>query len=388
MKIEDSAVTLQSQHKSVHLEHKQSTLEIGPRDIFERNDDTEGVRDPSRRRRDLDSVARSPRALAQRAERMGARMGARMKHLYSIEDKIESDLNSGAIKGDELSITGDSIQDAKLLIFAIMISKLTGKPVYLSRIGAQMSEAMERIDNNDLFPPNPHAKTSTTVAEVDEEPIFRYEEETLSFEAERLSVQGGGFVRTEEGREIDFEVELNFDRYAQSRSSLVITNERLKDPLVLDFGSRPAQFTDETMRFDIDADGALDDLPILDSHGGVLVIDHNQDGEINDGTEVVGALSGDGFADLRALDQDQNQWLDEGDDAFQKLRLWTWDEDGESHLSGLMEMGVGAIYLGAVQAQFTQKDDAQNTVAQQQALSVYLRESGEAGSIRQVDVTA
>ena len=53
-----------------------------------------------------------------------------------------------------------------------------------------------------------------------------------------------------------------------------------------------------------------------------------------------------------------------------------------------MEVGIGAIHLRAVKAQFKQKDQAQNTVAQQQALSVYLRESGEIGSVRQVDVTA
>jgi hypothetical protein len=244
-----------------------------------------------------------------------------------------------------------------------------------------MSEALHKLEHQEI-------PKSFDKLELDDEPIIRYEEETFSFESETLSVEGEGVILTDDGREITFDASVYFDRFVQSKSSLSMTNERLKDPLVLDFGSRPAQFTDQTMRFDIDADGSLDDLPILDSHGGILVVDHKEDGEITDGREVIGALSGDGFADLRALDQDDNQWLDERDGAFQKLRLWTWDEEGNSHLSGLLEMGVGAIYLGAVEASFTHKDQAQNTIAQQQAMSIYLRESGEASSIRQLDIKA
>ena len=138
--------------------------------------------------------------------------------------------------------------------------------------------------------------------------------------------------------------------------------------------------------FDLDADGTMDWMPMLDSHGGVLIMDHDEDGEVDDGSEVIGALSNDAFGDLRMLDDDQNGWIDEQDQAYQNLKVWTWDEEGNQQLMALMQANVGAIYLGAVEADFSQLDDAHQVIAQQRAMSVYLKNSGDVGSVRKVDV--
>jgi hypothetical protein len=399
MKIQDSIVKLKSQHQSISIEHKSSQLsiEFTKADTFDRRDQSTPIQRTLDERNDLRFMGRSSSALAQRAERIRERM----KQMYAIEDHMNIDLKTNEINDEDISITGDDVEDTKLIIFALMISRLIGKPVYISRIGAQISEAMSKLKYQKFphkFDNSGFNKQKLKNLDFNNETKIQYEEDRSSFESESLSVQGEGVVLTDDGRELTFDASLNFDRFIQSKSSLSVTNEHLKDPLVLNFGSRPAQFTNQTMRFDLDADGSLDDLPILDSHGGILVIDHKEDGEITDGREVLGAVSGDGFDDLRALDQDDNQWLDKGDTAFQKLRVWTWDKEGNAHLSGLLEMGVHAIYLGAINASFTHKDQAQNTVAQntvaqntvaqQQAISVYLSESGEISSIRQLDLKA
>lgn len=43
----------------------------------------------------------------------------------------------------------------------------------------------------------------------------------------------------------------------------------------------------------------------------VLSLDQNGNGEIDNGTELFGTKSGDGFADLARYDLDYNGWIDE-----------------------------------------------------------------------------
>jgi hypothetical protein len=45
---------------------------------------------------------------------------------------------------------------------------------------------------------------------------------------------------------------------------------------------------------------------------GLLVIDKNLDGKVNDGSELFGPSTGDGFEKLARYDEDRNGWIDEG----------------------------------------------------------------------------
>ena len=211
-----------------------------------------------------------------------------------------------------------------------------------------------------------------------------YHEERI--ESECLSVTGCGNVTLEDGREIQFDIDMSLERYSVQTVDLNISNRPLKDPLIIDFGPEVARFTDQRFEFDLDADGEMDSMSALDQSGGILVMDHDQDGVVDDGTEVIGALSSDAFGDLRALDDDQNGWIDEQDEVYEQLRVWTWSEEGEQELLTLAEVDVGAIYLGAVEAQFSFMDDRDQQIAQQRSQSVYLKHSGEVGSARQVDL--
>jgi hypothetical protein len=283
------------------------------------------------------------------------------------------------------SITGDELLDTQLLTLALMVSRLSGRPVYVSTVGRDMMQSAEQ--NQPLTLPSELPDAQPLNPEESPEVTFRYEMEHEQIEAERLQVQGGGSVTTKDGREIDFSVSINMERYLATRTQLTVTNEPLKDPLVIDLGSAPASFTGETLSFDLDVDGEMDELPMLDKSGGYLVIDHNQNGEVDDGAEVIGALSGDGFADLMALDDDGDLWLDEDDEAFERVKVWRSTDEGRE-LVGLLEVGVGAVYLGAVEAEFTTLDEQHQTLAQQRAQSVYLSEEGEVGSVRRLDLRA
>ena len=51
-----------------------------------------------------------------------------------------------------------------------------------------------------------------------------------------------------------------------------------------------------------------------------------------------------------------NQFIDEADSIYSRLRIWLMNEDGSRQLVGLGEKGVGAIYLGHVTSPFQLKD--------------------------------
>lgn len=97
---------------------------------------------------------------------------------------------------------------------------------------------------------------------------------------------------------------------------------------------------DQTFFFDIDCDGVEDEISKLISGSGFLALDQNGDGIINDGSELFGTQSGNGFADLAKFDSDGNGFIDENDEIFDRLKIWCMDENGQPHLYSLKEKGV------------------------------------------------
>ena len=115
--------------------------------------------------------------------------------------------------------------------------------------------------------------------------------------------------------------------------------------------------------------------------------DKNNDGKINDGSELFGTKSGDGFRDLRKYDSDGNGWIDENDDVFNKLKVWCKGEHGEDILMDLKEADVGAIFLGSQKTDFTLMGADGSTNGVIRSTGVFLREStGLAGTVQHVDL--
>jgi hypothetical protein len=206
-------------------------------------------------------------------------------------------------------------------------------------------------------------------------------------ESEQMSFSAAGVVRTADGAEIRFELGFAMARsYTESVSfSLRAGDQRLKDPLVLDFGGPAAALSDVRFDFDLDGDGGKEQLPLL-SGSGLLAFDRNANGRIDDGRELFGPASGDGFAELARLDDDGNGWIDEADAAWSQLRLWSPDAEGKGRLQTLNEAGVGAFHLGRVDTPFSLKDAANDTQGLMRASSIYLREDGRVGTVSQVDL--
>jgi len=200
-------------------------------------------------------------------------------------------------------------------------------------------------------------------------------------EGERLSYNVDGIVKTQDGQEIDINIELNLSRefIENFDESLVFS-----DPLVINYNASTAQLTNTKFAFDIDSDGLDDQISILRSGSGYLSLDRNSDGKINDGSELFGTKSGDGFADLALYDGDNNGWIDENDAIFNKLRIWVKDSNSEDKLLALGEVGVGAIYLVNSDTEFTLTNDA-GVAGRLKQSSIFIKENGDVGIIQNID---
>ena len=155
---------------------------------------------------------------------------------------------------------------------------------------------------------------------------------------------------------------------------------------MINFDGAASQLTQNTFSFDIDADGSNDQLAFVAPGSGFLALDANNDGAINDGRELFGALSGDGFTDLAAFDGDGNGWIDANDTVFSRLRIWTKNTAGEDQLLLLGDEGIGALYLGRISTSFALKDSSNELQGQVRATGIFLREEGGAGTMQQLDL--
>ena len=196
-------------------------------------------------------------------------------------------------------------------------------------------------------------------------------------------------MKTADGREITFGLNVEMSRNFASYYSCDYTQVQTRvlcDPLVINLEGNMAELADQTFFFDIDADGKTDEISTLNSKSGYLALDRNKDGVINDGSELFGAKSGDGFADLSAYDEDGNGWIDEADSIWEKLLIWTKDENGKDKCYKLAEKGVGAICLSNAVTDFS-LNDAQNAVnGRIRKTGIFLYENGMAGTVQHLDV--
>ena len=190
-----------------------------------------------------------------------------------------------------------------------------------------------------------------------------------------------------DGRQIDFEMNLQMSHSQYRNESISIrAGAALKDPLVVNLQGTPVGLQGgPKVLFDLDADGTPDSMARLAQGSAFLALDRNANGRIDDGRELFGALSGDGFADLAAYDEDANGFIDSGDAVFAQLKLWLPSVKGPSQLLGLAEAGIGALGLHRVAGGFDLIADGE-LQGQVRSTGMFLFEDGRVGSLQQIDL--
>ena len=207
-------------------------------------------------------------------------------------------------------------------------------------------------------------------------------------ESESVAFASSGMVKTQDGRSIDFNIEVSMSRAFTSQINTLTTQNYIKtDPLVINLDTDIGSVTDQKFLFDLDSDGDEEEISFAGKGSGFLALDRDGDGRIGDGSELFGTKSGDGFKDLAAFDEDGNGWIDENDSIYSKLKVWTKDEDGNDYLINLKDADVGAIYLDNVDTQFSLKDGINRLNGEIKKTGIYLHEStGAAGTLNHVDL--
>ncbi|WP_119966572.1 hypothetical protein [Simplicispira lacusdiani] len=354
MKIASSALHLQAQHSASRLHARSERLEmwVGPRPAAGPARPAEPEQPPQHR---ISGAARQAASVPQPPARtQGAREIRRTEE--------------------------DAHLTPRLAMVRDLIERLTGVPALLTVLPSGQPAPTDGAALPASAPAAPAGGAGFgLVHEVHE---VREESEQTRFSAE-------GVVRTRDGQEIRFSLQLEMQRHHREESwtSLRLGDAAVPvDPLVINFDGTAAQLQELRFAFDLDGDGQGEAVPLLAGGRGYLALDRNQNQRIDNGLELFGPATSDGFAELAAHDGDGNGWIDESDAVFRQLRVWVPSADGTGSLRTLQETGVGAIHLGAVDTPFALRAADNSPLGAVRATSAYLREDGGAGTVQQIDL--
>lgn len=365
MKIADSAISLYSERTAFEAHQKRESLTVW-----------RGDEDPR--------VNRGSRGRGQRFD--PAKEIDRMRHSDRVSLRHHRAVQQRMVQPAEVEVTEDQkmAADLNMRLLQAFFERITGRkfqtvdPVKVS--GQQAAEVVVNGQNPESVPPPTEESEGFGL-------IYDYHES--HYEYEKTDFKAGGVITTSDGREIDFSMSLSMSREFYSEQNLhVRAGDALKDPLVINFSGTAAQLGQRNFQFDIDADGHKDQIAFVGPGSGFLALDKNGDGAINDGSELFGALSGNGFQDLSRYDSDGNNWIDENDAIYENLRIWSKNSDGKDQLVALGQAGVGALYLGHIESLFNIKDTENELLGQVRSTGLAVMESGQTVTMQQLDLVA
>ena len=191
---------------------------------------------------------------------------------------------------------------------------------------------------------------------------------------------------------MDLKISFSKELYDSRYTRIVFGDESFIDPLVINYDENVNPFDNISnlhFEFDLDNDGSTEMIPQLKNGAGYLALDKNENGKIDNGSELFGPNTNDGFKELAQYDTDNNNWIDENDAIFNKLKVWSIDEEGKSSLVSLIDSNVGAIYLGDIQSGFKYQSAIDKTDAVQKSNGIFVKEDGSGlGVVNSIDIVA
>ena len=394
MIINHSQLDLTGSHQRSESTQRQETLQL-----FRVSSDGM-VRQSVNVERDEVSLSKRALELAARVEQNDPEIDRDVQRAYeeqlaaqkAKEDPTETEdepaLTQGLIPISKTTSVQESLGlDSRMLLIKQILEFVSGKDIsFFDPVNLQFSAANSVVVTGSSEAPELDEPAEASTSAPGQLGLsYRYAETYR--EEEHTSFTAQGQVSTSDGRTLSIDLEVNMSRSFVQHSQLQIdAGARLKDPLVINFDGPATELTEKKYSFDIDADGVDDQISFVKSHSGFLALDRNEDGLINDGSELFGALSGQGFAELAEFDQDGNGFIDEGDEIYDRLRIWVKQDDGTDQLLALGDKNIGAIYLGSAETSFELKDSNNQLQGVVRSTGVFLTEDGGQGSVQQIDL--
>jgi hypothetical protein len=197
-----------------------------------------------------------------------------------------------------------------------LLERLTGKKVHFKIIGLPGQGANEQAPVANEQAPGTGGQKAGWGLEY-------HQDETYS-EKEAMTFKASGLVKTTDGKEIRFEVDLSMSREFMATHSIDVRggDAKMVDPLVINFDGSTPGVTDGKYSFDLDSDGNKDKISFAAPGSGFLALDKN----------------------------------------------------------------IGALYLGNIPAQFSFTDQGNTPQAEVQNAGIYLKEDGSAGTLQQINL--
>ena len=301
--------------------------------------------------------------------------------------------NNNAVQNNEINAP----EDPKLLLIRAIIEAISGKSIKF--VGESAANQSDKANSTTPTMANianlANANGGEVIAVSSGNTAFglRYNSNEVIKENETTNFSASGIIKTADGKEIQFQCDLSMQRsfYMDNSTEIFMgastDRKSLCDPLIINFAGTAAELKNTTFAFDLNADGSAENIQELAAGSAFLVLDKNKDGKINNGNEMFGTQSGDGFADLSVYDEDGNGWIDENDSVYNSLGVWNNSAYG-GKIRSLKEAGIGAIYLQNANTEFSIKDKTTNELQGQiRKTGIFLNEkNGNIGTIQHVDL--
>ena len=281
---------------------------------------------------------------------------------------VNVNINTKTIKSNVKAVDTDSSlmdeNELKTLIIKLLVEKLTGKKIKTLSL-KDFQEKLHTLDSNIEQP--------QFAAEI--------EYEKLNYQKESVNFKANGKIITKDGRQIQFDITFSLNKEILDYTYLNIKagSKALIDPLVINLnGNLENPLSDTKFSFDLDVDGNKENIPLLSAGYGFLVFDKNGNNIVDNGSELFGTKTGNGFGELKGYDDNKDGWITEDDKIFDKLKVWLKTPSKDSLIS-LKDLNIGAIYLNNVDTPLTlQEGFLRNS-------SIYIKENGKAGIISKID---
>ncbi len=197
-----------------------------------------------------------------------------------------------------------------------------------------------------------------------------YQAVQASFSGE-LQLQDGSSI----GFAFDFSMAVSWARFSY-------TEQPLQDPLVVSLSGNPVALNGNSTEFDLLSNGSKVKLPQLAAQQYYLAYDRNQDRQVNNGSELFGPRTGQGFAELAEFDDNGNGFIDPGDDIWQYLYLWR----PEHSLLSMQQAQLGAFSVSSAATPMPLLDQAQQKTGEIQRSGLAFTDNARPVLVQQIDI--